>query len=85
MYIYNRLLTSLSSETKRITYVELDMSEFKSEYVAGDAIGILPKNNSLLVHNILKKLEIDENLLIDASSEYKQKMTHIKFPCTLKY
>eukprot|EP00055_Hartaetosiga_balthica_P010127 m.42286 g.42286 ORF g.42286 m.42286 type:complete len:656 (+) comp7048_c0_seq1:67-2034(+) len=67
-------------------HIELDISGSALKYAAGDHVAIFPTNNSELVNNLAKRLNVnlDEVIYLHTTDQYSRKKTPFPCPCTYR-
>lgn len=59
------LTTELSHPERRVIHMDLDITNSRIRYAPGDAIGVLPCNDTVLVEGIIQRLALDGNTVLD--------------------
>lgn len=58
------MLTADSSD-RTVIHVELDLSDSGMRFAAGDALGVLPRNDPALVESLLSRLGVDGDAVFE--------------------
>lgn len=86
------LTTKESDIDRRVIHMQFDLSSSGIKYGPGDSLGVLPKNDPVLVEDLLQHLGIDGDKCFrvehkhmdDESTPETRALQHIKWPCSAR-